>query len=89
MHQALAALFAYSVWRHLPTDKLFPRLYLYVSAGLFLFTCALQWGGILYYNGTFRYGHSREQITQASGTVQISIRLSNLLKIDARQYINL
>ncbi len=89
MHQALAALFAYSIWRHLPADKLFPRLYLYISAGLFLFTCTLQCGGILYRNGTFRYGHSRGQITQASGTVQMNIRLSRPLKIDAGQYISL
>ena len=89
MHQALAALFAYSVWRHLPADKLFPQLYLYISAGLFLFTCALQCGGILYHNGTFRYGHSRGQITQACGTVQMNIRLSRPLKINAGQYINL
>lgn len=89
MHQALAALFAYSVWRHLPANKLFPRLYLYISAGLFLFTCALEWGGIFYRNGTCRYGHSRGQITQASGAVQMTIRLSKPLAIDAGQYINL
>ena len=89
MHQALAALFAYSVWRHLPADELFPRLYLYISAGLFLFTCTLQWGGILYRNGTFRYGHSRGQITQACGTVQMKIRLSRPLTIEAGQYIKL
>ena len=88
MHQALAALFAYSVWRHLPADKLFPRLYLYISVGLFLFSCALQCGGILYRNGTFRYGHSRGQITQACGTVQMKIHLSKPLKVHAGQYIS-
>ena len=88
MHQTLAALFAYSVWRHLPADKLFPRLYLYISVGLFLFSCALQCGGILYRNGTFRYGHSRGQITQACGTVQMEIHLSKPLKVHAGQYIS-
>ncbi|KAG9229168.1 hypothetical protein BJ875DRAFT_524154 [Amylocarpus encephaloides] len=36
-HQALAALSAYSIWRHLPSEEAFPRTYLYISAGLFLF----------------------------------------------------
>lgn len=88
-HQALAALFAYLVWRHLPADKLFPRLYLYISVGLFLFSCTLQCAGILYRNGTFRYSHSRGQITQAYSTVQLKICLSKPLKIHAGQYINL
>jgi hypothetical protein len=41
-HQALAALAAYSIWRHLSSEKAFPRVYLYISVGLFLFMCIAQ-----------------------------------------------
>ena len=41
-HQALAALAAYSIWRHLPSEKAFPRAYLYISAGLFLLIYIVQ-----------------------------------------------
>lgn len=52
---------------------------------LFIFTCALQCGGMLYHNGIFRYG----QMTQVGGMIQMSIRLSRPLKIHAGQHIDL
>ncbi|KAH9209872.1 hypothetical protein DL95DRAFT_309030, partial [Leptodontidium sp. 2 PMI_412] len=36
-YQALAALVTYFIRRHLPSNKAFPCVYLYISAGLFLF----------------------------------------------------
>ena len=88
-HQALAALFAYSVWRHLPSENLFPRFYIYLAAGLFLSSVLLSCWSILYHNGFFRYHCPRAYITNDSGTVKIRIVLQKPLKIDAGQYINL
>lgn len=64
-HQVLAVLSAYSKWRHLPSDSLFPRMYIYISAGLFLSTSAVHCIRVLRRNGTFRHGHARALVTHA------------------------
>lgn len=89
VHQALAVLFAYSAWRHLPSDGLFPRFYLYIYAALFLTTLLLQTGSVLYRNGIFRHGSSRADITHIHGAVKISIKLSQPIKIEPGQYVNI
>jgi len=89
MHQALAVLSAYSIWRHLPSNSLFPRMYIYISAGLFLSTFVIECVRVLWRNGTFRYGHARALVTHIDSSVKISITLSRPLKIEAGQYINL
>ena len=86
-HQALAALFAYSMWRHLPSDQAFPRAYLYISVGLFAFL--LQSCSVIYQNGIFRYRLPRATITHDYGAVKIRMHLQKPLKIDDGQHINL
>ncbi|KAH7330037.1 hypothetical protein BKA65DRAFT_404702 [Rhexocercosporidium sp. MPI-PUGE-AT-0058] len=88
-HQALAALAAYSIWRHLPSDKAFPRVYLYISAGLFLFLCIGQGCVVVRRNGLFRYGSARDHITHEHGAVRVRIQLQKSLEIKAGQAINL
>jgi len=88
-HQALAALAAYSIWRHLPSENGFPRAYLYISAGLFLLICMAQLFVIIYRNGIFRYRRARAYITHEHGTVRIRIQLQKPLDIKAGQAINL
>ncbi|KAI9774177.1 MAG: hypothetical protein M1839_001879 [Geoglossum umbratile] len=88
-HHALAALSAYAIWRHLPSDKLFPRCYLYISAGLFLFMCTVQGGIIIYQNGFFRYSCARAHITHEYGAVRLRIQCQKPLDVKAGQYINL
>lgn len=89
MHQALALFSAYSIWRHLPSDSLFPRMYIYISAALFLSTSVVQCVSIVWWNGTFRHGHALALVTHAEGSVKITIRLSRPLSIQAGQYIDL
>jgi hypothetical protein len=88
-HQALAVLSAYSIWRHLPSDSLFPRMYIYISAGLFLSTSVVEYVRVLWRNGTFQHGHARALVTHADGSVKVSITLSRPLKVEAGQNINL
>lgn len=88
-HQALAVLSAYSTWRHLPSDSLFPSMYIYISAGLFLSTSVVQCVSVLWRNGTFRHGRAQALVSHAGGSVKISITLSRPLKVEAGQYINL
>ena len=89
IHQALTGLIAYAIWRHLPSDKVFPRGFLYISAGLFLSTLVVQSGILLHQNGIFLRKFPRAHITHASGAVKISIHLQKPLKIEAGQYINI
>ena len=92
-HQALAALFFYSTWRHLPSDRLFPRIYLYIFSGMFLATLLFETGGILYRNCAVRGGHSRALLMLDSRSsismITINIRLPKPLRVKAGQYINL
>ena len=86
-HQALAALSAYSIWRHL--SNLAARLYLYIMAGLFLLMCIAQTGMVIYQNGVFYYARARARITHEYGAVRVRIQLQKPLKVKAGQAINL
>ncbi|KAI9769850.1 MAG: hypothetical protein M1840_003844 [Geoglossum simile] len=88
-HHALAALSAYSIWRHLPSEKLFPRVYLYISAGMFVLTFIVQGSIVRYQNGVFRYSRAQAHITHEHGTVRLRIHLRKPLRFKAGQYINL
>ena len=88
-HQALAALSAYAGWRHLPSGSLFPRMYIYISAALFLSMLIAQCGSVLWRSGTMRCGFARAVVMPAYGTIKVSIKLSRPLKVEAGQYINL
>jgi NAD(P)H-flavin reductase len=85
----LAALAAYATWRHLPSEKAFPRMYLYISAGLFLFMCIAQGYMVIRRNGVFRYGRARAHITHEYGAVRVRIQLQKSLDVKAGQAINL
>lgn len=49
-HQALAVLFFYSIWRHLSSGSVFPRLYLYVPLSILCLITVYQVGKFLYQN---------------------------------------
>jgi hypothetical protein len=74
------------MWRHLPVDKLAPRLFFYISAGLFGTTLLLQAGLSLHTNGRFWYHRSRANIAQAGGAVRIRISLQRPLSIKGGQF---
>jgi NAD(P)H-flavin reductase len=67
---------AYTVWRHLPSDKPTPRVYLYVSAGLFVSMSLLQSYSVIRHNKISWYH-------------QIRLHLRKPLKIDDGQYVKL
>jgi len=50
-HQGLAAVFFYAIWKHLPPDSAFPRLYLYVPLAILGLTTLYHSGKLLYQNG--------------------------------------
>ncbi|KAJ3499729.1 hypothetical protein NLG97_g111 [Lecanicillium saksenae] len=86
IHQMFAVAFAYGLWRHVSSTKLFPRLYLYVGGALFL-TISLCWAASVSYRN--RSGLSTAQISYDNGAIKVTLHLSKPLKLKAGQYINL
>lgn len=82
-HQALVVLSACSIQRHLLSDSLFPRTYIYISARLFLYTSVVQCVDVLQRNGNFRHDRARALVTHAEGSVKIKVTLSRALKVEA------
>lgn len=50
-HQSLAIVSIYAIWRHLPSDSLSLKIYVYVPLGMLLLISFLQVLRFLYYNG--------------------------------------
>ncbi|KAF2258055.1 hypothetical protein CC78DRAFT_538086 [Lojkania enalia] len=80
IHQALAILSVYSIWRHLELKPLVPRIYAYIFTAAFLFALLLQ--------GFFIY-RSQARIVHFEDTIKVELTLSRPLKVKAGQYINL
>lgn len=89
VHHALSALSVYAIWQHLSSDSLFPLLYLYILAGIFLFMCVTQCLIFFYRNGFCRSGLTQAHITHVSGAVRLRLQCRKPLAIKAGQYINL
>ncbi|KJK68090.1 Ferric reductase like transmembrane component [Aspergillus parasiticus SU-1] len=80
IHQLLSFVFAYAVWRHIPSVGLFPRLYLYIASGIFLRAVALQLGHVCYRN---KLGLCRARISYDLNTIKVRLHLRRPLKLDA------
>jgi predicted ferric reductase len=98
MHQALAVLSAYVTWQHLPSKSPFPRVYIYIVAGVFLATLIWQCGIVIYRSRARGRGYCRAFITtldedeshnSKEEVVKIRLALSRKLKVKAGQSINL
>ena len=79
----------YSIWRHLPSDTLFPRYSLYGLAGWFSLLSLGQGVLIFYRNGLFRPGRAQAEITEVHGAIRLRIQCRKPLKVNAGQYISL
>ncbi|KAH8587310.1 hypothetical protein B0O99DRAFT_694581 [Bisporella sp. PMI_857] len=98
LHQFLAAATAVSILLHIPS-KPFPRMYLYITGGIFSVTTAIEALIFLYYNGLFQRGKTRKMPRVGeifkllneddNGPIQLTIDTQTPLKIDAGQYINI
>ena len=89
LHQGLAAVFIYSMWRHISPTQLFSRICLYITIALCLSSLVLQCIIYVYRNITFRHGFPRATVTRRHGLVNINVTLSRYLRIRPGQYINL
>lgn len=64
-HQALAVLFIYSIWQHLPSSTIFPRFHLFVIVALFGSAVVVQ--GIIFTCCAFRHGQVPKYYLRAEG----------------------
>jgi predicted ferric reductase len=88
-HQALAVLSAYSIWRHLASNPLLPRLYIYVFAVTFLATFLLQYSLIAWRNRAVGRSCPRASISHVNDIAKIRLSLSRPLEVKAGQHIEL
>lgn len=89
IHQGLACLSLFAIWRHIQSKKLLPQLYIKIAVGSFLATSIAQWTLLLYRNFSFTHGCCRALVIRRKGAVRISIKLARPLDIRAGQYINI
>ncbi len=89
IHQALAFLSEYVLWRHLSSKSFVNQVCLYVSTEIFDFTFMIQLFVTLYRNSVFRERLSRAVIINVDDEFKISLIVHDKLKVDAEQYINL
>ncbi|KAJ5369940.1 rerric reductase like transmembrane component [Penicillium cataractarum] len=101
-HQAFAAVCIYSTWRHLPSEALNPRIYIYVPLGFLASTTLLYIALLVFRNGIFpprqypRASITCDRVKQPSTfhgnegtTLKIRVVLSRPLQVKAGQYIYL
>jgi len=89
MHQLLALVTVYALWRHLSVKKLFAQIYVLIAAGLFFGVTAWQVLLVVFRNLVFGHAFARADVTQDNGMVKIGLTLPRPWKIRAGQYVNL
>ena len=104
LHQALAVVSVYGIWRHLPSEKYSSRLYLYIALGILGSTSFSHLILFLYRNGLFSGNgcpraiaicHKNERDAENAGQharatpIRVRLILPRPIKAMAGQYINL
>jgi predicted ferric reductase len=87
VHQGLAGLFAYSIWKHVVSGQLFPLIYVYTFTGIFLGLLFIQSGILIYRNRAIGTSFSKAHIRNTGDIVQIRLELSRPLYVEAGRYI--
>ncbi|KAH1890856.1 hypothetical protein KXV57_006326, partial [Aspergillus fumigatus] len=104
-HQALAAVCIYMTWRHLPSESIFPRVYLYIPLAILLLSTFVHVLLFLYRNGilpsrTYPYAsvmcRKKSKNTEGSdedpaegAPLKIRVALPRPMHVKAGQYVNL
>ncbi|KAJ9493422.1 hypothetical protein H2202_011104 [Exophiala xenobiotica] len=89
LHQMLALACGCAIWRHMRSDRDFPRVVLYIFSGLLGITFIGETGVVIFRNGcSYRWG-SRVTITSTCGMVQLKVHLAKPLQLEPGQFLNL
>ncbi|KAH0563186.1 hypothetical protein GP486_002245 [Trichoglossum hirsutum] len=84
-HQALAMLSAVATWKHLTPS---PLLYTYIIGSMFLSILVIQSVLLIYRNTEGDGSLPKVHIESSNDVVDVTIRLSRPVKVEAGQYIN-
>ena len=92
IHQILAGLIGYSIFRHLAITSLewnpsVPKLYAYIFALTFFSTFAIHAIIVIYRNWPIKSKFSRAYITHGHDVINVRLELSRPLRVEAGQYI--
>lgn len=101
IHQGLTAACVYSTWRHLPSETVFPRIYIYVPLVILLTTTFIYALVFIYRNGILpsrlyprvsvagTKGQFLDNDDQREKPLKIRVVLPRPLDVKAGQYVNL
>lgn len=92
LHQILAGLIVFSIYRHLAITVLqwnppIPKLYAYIFTLAFFLALATHTISIIYRNWPLNHKFPRAHITHGCNAVNIRLELPRPLKVEAGQYI--
>ncbi|KAG8665062.1 uncharacterized protein FPOAC1_013040 [Fusarium poae] len=88
VHYLAAGWLGFAMWRHIPTDTNFSRIFLYVISGIFVGSLTWQVGETVYTNGWWFQSVSLGQ-NGSYDYIQVRMALRKPVKVEPGQYINL
>lgn len=89
MHQSLAIVTLFSIWRHLKFAPTFPRVTPVGAAAAFVAMLAVQSAYLLYQNKAMGARLSRAYVFREGDAVKVRLRLSRHIRVQSGQYIGL
>lgn len=89
LHQSIAVLALYSIWRHLHHSPLFPRMTAIVAVAVPTVMLVIQTAYFLFQNKAMGASLSRAYIFSEGDAVKVKIRLSRHIRIKSGQHIGL
>lgn len=89
LHQALAGLAMYSLWRHTSNGGLSTRIYRYALVGSLLARSIVQSGLTLFRNVSYHQVSEHASLTRVKDSLLIDIPMVRPWKVRAGQYINI
>lgn len=89
MHQSLAVVTLFSIWRHLKLAPIFSHVIPIVAAAVFVTLLTIQSIHAVYQNVFIGAGLSRAYIIRDGDAITVRLRLSRHIRVKAGQYIGL
>ena len=89
LHLGLAVVSVYGIWVHIASQRLLPRIHLYLLIGVAVLSLILLSGFVISRNGMIWHTLPRADIIHKEGAVLIRVNLSRPVRVRAGQYISL
>ncbi len=89
LHQSLAVVSVYGIWVHIASQRLIPRIHLYLLIGVAGFSLMVLTALFISRNGMIWHTLPRADIIHEQGAILIRVKLSRPVHVRAGQYISL